>query len=67
MEKWTIIEHLLSGYPDFEESGQPEEQRQEGKENLADLLEKLSPNWREADSCRDIQTRPVTVHGQEEE
>ncbi|WP_433624041.1 hypothetical protein [Halomicrococcus sp. NG-SE-24] len=61
MERWTIVEHLLGGYYDFKDSDLPEEQRQEGLENLAQLLDKLSPNWRDADSCREIETYEVII------
>ncbi|MCU4753482.1 hypothetical protein OB919_16070 [Halobacteria archaeon AArc-curdl1] len=49
-ERWIIVEHLLETATSDTESEQVEQ-----------FLDKLSPNWREADSCREVQTNPVTV------
>lgn len=72
-ERWMLVENLLNNYYTYErrleEQDFPghltEENCREGMENHADLLDKLSPNWREADSCADVEIRPITVHQQE--
>ena len=64
-----IVEQLLNDYYAFErridEQDFPglltEKNCREGMEEYAALLDKLSSNWREADSCRDVEIRPVEI------
>lgn len=64
-----LVENLLNNYYSYERrleeqdfpGGLTEENCREGMENHAALLDKLSPNWREADSCAEVETRPIEV------
>jgi hypothetical protein len=64
-----LVENLLNNYYSYERrleeqdfpGGLTEENCRKGMENHAELLDKLSPNWREADSCAEIETYPVAV------
>jgi len=55
-ERWIITENLIESELGLREIGEDET-----ADEVADLLDKLSPNWRTADSCVDVETRPMSV------
>lgn len=55
-EKWTIAEHLIESYYELGEMGYPRKQ-----EHVEIILDKISPNWREADSCAEVETHEILV------
>ena len=55
-EKWMIVENLVDSYYSLEDVG-----HQDTATQIAALLDKISPNWRYADSCRDVETHEITV------
>lgn len=58
MEKWIIVEHLIESY--YSQEGT------EDAERIASVLDKLSPNWRDADSCRAVEYHEVIVNPYQE-
>ncbi|QIB75357.1 hypothetical protein G3I44_14300 [Halogeometricum borinquense] len=68
-DKWAIVENLIANHHSYQqriENGDfpgllSEEVCREGMQEMADLLDKLSPNWREADSCADVETYAIRV------
>ncbi len=55
-EAWIITENLMESELGLREMGE-----EETADEVADLLDKISPNWREADSCADVETRDLHV------
>ena len=55
-ERWIITENLMESELGLREIGEDET-----ADDVADLLDKISPNWRTADSCADVETRPISV------
>lgn len=59
-ERWMIVENLmdnLEGLKDLKDDYDVEDIIERNRE----LLNKLSPNWEEADSCREVETRSLEV------
>lgn len=68
-EKWMIVENLLNNLFQLEDTAseldEGELREQDGLleniENHKELLDKIAPNWHEADSCREIEFNEVKV------
>lgn len=56
LEKWSIVENLMGSYYELEEMG-----HQDTATQLATTLDKISPNWRDANSCKAVEFNRVVV------
>lgn len=55
-ETWIIVENLINNYYKLLNS-----EHYETSQETANLLDKLSPNWRDADACSKVETKQITV------
>jgi len=55
-EMWMVVENLVDSLRGLEEFADTEDTRAEMKA----LLDKLSPNWQEADTCAEVKTNSPT-------
>lgn len=55
-ERWIIVEGLVESYYELQDMGEDETAQKH-----ADLLDKLSPNWRDAMTCREIEINKISV------
>lgn len=55
-EAWVIVEGLMESHLGLKEKGYSE-----AAEKHEEILDKLSPNWRSADSCKDVKIRDIFV------
>lgn len=64
-----LVENLLNNYYSYERrleeqdfpGGLTEENCKQGVETHAELLDKLPPNWREADTCAEVEVHPIEI------
>lgn len=64
-DSWMIVETLIQNLNDLEElkaTYNPEVEVDDAIEQNEELLDKLSPNWREASSCSEVETRKITIN-----
>ena len=59
-ERMTLIKQLMTCHPNSQQSSPEETPIDDGQIEV--LLDKLSPNWREANSSDKIRVRSITVH-----
>lgn len=54
-EEWILVENLIESYYSLDEMDHP------NAEKVADLLDKLSPNWRDAETDDEVEINEVVV------
>ena len=59
-EKWIIIENVSAAYMEWEDEGKEESNCEEMKK-IGQVLDKLSPNWRKADSCAEVKSFRIEI------
>lgn len=62
-QAWIIIEHLMNSHNEWEFNSDDfdPELVESRKGDIEHLLDVLSPNWKTADSCKDVQSNTISV------
>ncbi len=64
-ESWIIVENLMVSYSELEELQNTESEKSDdykvAKILVGNVLDKLSPNWRDSDACMDVKTNKIIV------